>query len=176
MVVKWHLALHLTTDKSVLNITFTEKNIKKVWPNLDSNKAHRHDIDIHMLKICGKCIKKPPEIIYKDCLEEGHFPTSKCYSCLQNSNKQLLKNYQPISLLSIWIKVLRWLRYSSVFKFFMQNKFITPYQSGFMTGDLCINQLISISHEIYKLCWPMRTEALVYPKHLTKYCMHSLLF
>ena len=26
----------------------------------------------------------------------------------------------------------------------------TPNESGFKTGDLCINQLISITHEIYK--------------------------
>ena len=37
-----------------------------------------------------------------------------------------------------------------MFEFFIQNNLITPNQPGFKTGDLCINQLISISHEIYK--------------------------
>ena len=37
-----------------------------------------------------------------------------------------------------------------MFEFFTQNNLITPNQSGFKTGDLCINQLISITHEIYK--------------------------
>ena len=37
-----------------------------------------------------------------------------------------------------------------MFEFFIQNDLITPNQSGFKTGDSCINQLISITHEIYK--------------------------
>ena len=61
--------------KSLSNITFTEKDIEKVMENLDSNKAHGHDmISICMLKICGKSIIKPLLIIYRKCLEKGSFP------------------------------------------------------------------------------------------------------
>ena len=37
-----------------------------------------------------------------------------------------------------------------MFEFFIQNNSITPNQSSFKTGDSSINQLISITHEIYK--------------------------
>ena len=37
-----------------------------------------------------------------------------------------------------------------MFRFFLENKLITPHQSGFRPGDSCINQLLSINHEIYK--------------------------
>ena len=37
-----------------------------------------------------------------------------------------------------------------MFKFFLENKLITPHQSGFKSGDSCINQLLSITHKIYK--------------------------
>ena len=37
-----------------------------------------------------------------------------------------------------------------MFEFFIQNNLITPDQSGFKTGNLGINQLISITHEINK--------------------------
>ena len=37
-----------------------------------------------------------------------------------------------------------------MFQFFIQNNLITPNQSGVKTGDSCINQLISITHEIDK--------------------------
>ena len=47
-------------------------------------------------------------------------------------------------------KVLESIFYNSVFEFFIQNNLITPSQSDFKTGDSCINQLISITHEIYK--------------------------
>ena len=81
------------------------------------------------------------------------FPTSGRKQLLFLSiknEKQLLKNYRPISLLPICGKVLERLLYNSMFEFFIQNNLITPNQSGFKTGDSCINQLISITHEIYK--------------------------
>ena len=37
-----------------------------------------------------------------------------------------------------------------MFTFFLDNKLITTNQSGFKPGDSCINQLLSITHEIYK--------------------------
>ena len=64
---------------------------------------------------------------------------------------QLLQNCRPTSLLlPIWGTVLERILYNSMFEFFIQNNLITPNQSGFKTGDSCINQLISITHEIYK--------------------------
>ena len=37
-----------------------------------------------------------------------------------------------------------------MFKFFIENKLISHNQSGFKPGDSCINQLLVITHEIYK--------------------------
>ena len=37
-----------------------------------------------------------------------------------------------------------------MFKFFIENDLISPNQSGFKPGDTCINQLLSITHDIYK--------------------------
>ena len=34
-------------------------------------------------------------------------------------------------------------------KYFIDNNLITPKQSGFRTGDSCINQLLSITHDIF---------------------------
>ena len=99
---------------------------------------------------------------------------SKACSCLQKSDKQSMKNYQPISLLPICNKVLGRSLYKSMFEFFMQSNLITPNWSNFKAGDLCINQLISISHEICKLCLMVATEALVCQKLLKKYVTYSL--
>ena len=56
---------------------FTEKDIKKVIQNLDSNEAHGNGMtSIRMLKICIKSIIKPLLIIYKKYLENCVFPTS----------------------------------------------------------------------------------------------------
>ena len=37
-----------------------------------------------------------------------------------------------------------------MFEFFIENNLISKNQSGFRPGDSCINQLLSITHEIYQ--------------------------
>ena len=41
--------------------------------------------------------------------------------------------------------------YNELFNFFTDNKLIFPNQSGFGLGKYCVNQLLAITHEIYKL-------------------------
>ena len=40
--------------------------------------------------------------------------------------------------------------FNKMFNFFIENKLISSNQSGFKPGDSCINQLLSITHEIYE--------------------------
>ena len=37
-----------------------------------------------------------------------------------------------------------------IVQLFLQNKLFTECQPGFISGDLCIAQLLSITHQIYK--------------------------
>ena len=55
-----------------------------------------------------------------------------------------------MSLLPICGKFFERLIYNSLFDFFIANELIPPNQSGFKPGDSCINQLLSITHKIYK--------------------------
>ena len=68
----------------------------------------------------------------------------------KKDDKQCLKNYRPISLLPICGKIFEKLIFNEMFKFFIENEFISLNQSGYKPGDLCINQLLAINHEIYK--------------------------
>ena len=36
-----------------------------------------------------------------------------------------------------------------MFKYFLDNNLLSPKQSGFRPGDSCINQLLSITHDIF---------------------------
>ena len=36
-----------------------------------------------------------------------------------------------------------------MYKYISDNNHLSPNQSGFRTGDSCINQLLSITHDIY---------------------------
>ena len=37
-----------------------------------------------------------------------------------------------------------------MYEFFTENNLISPNQSGFKPGDSCINQILSMTHGIYK--------------------------
>ena len=73
---------------------------------------------------------------------------SKCRSGTRKEDKNLLTNYRLISLLPIFSKIFERVIYNSLFNHFQSNKVFTSSQSGFLPGDLCIAQLLSIIHEI----------------------------
>ena len=64
-------------------------------------------------------------------------------------DKQNIKNYPPVSLLPICSKIFERLIFYEIFIYFSANKLISKIQSGFQPGDSCINQLLSITHEIF---------------------------
>ena len=68
----------------------------------------------------------------------------------KNGDKQILKNYRPLSLLPG--KFFGILLYNRMFEFFIENNFISKNQSGFRPGDSCIKQLLPVTHEIYQSC------------------------
>ena len=69
---------------------------------------------------------------------------------MTKGDKQTLKNYRLVSLLPICGKIFERLIFNKMFRFFLDNKLITMNQSGFKPGNSCINQLLSITHLIYK--------------------------
>ena len=42
--------------------------------------------------------------------------------------------------------------FNQMLKFFVESELISPNQSGFKSVDSWVNQLVSITHEIYKPC------------------------
>ena len=136
-------------------IHFPRSDIAKIIIHLDPNKAHGHDmLSIRMIKLCGNSICKPLSIIFNDCLNKGKFShewkKAKVLPGHKKGNKQSLKNYRPISLLPICSKIFEHLIYNEMFTFFTKNNLISPNQSRFRPGDSCVNQLLAITHEIYK--------------------------
>ena len=68
----------------------------------------------------------------------------------KKGDKQIRKNYLPISLFPIAGKIFEGLLYDRMFEFFIENNLISKNQSGFRPGDSCINQLLSLTHQIYQ--------------------------
>ena len=68
----------------------------------------------------------------------------------QKGDKQLIRNYRPVSLLPICRKVFEKIIFNSLFKHLENNNLLNPHQSGFCPGDSCVHQLLSITYDIYK--------------------------
>ena len=68
------------------------------------------------------------------------------YQSTKKNDKQILSNYRPVSLLPVYNKISERLIYNLEYKHISDNNLLSPNQSGFRTGDSCINQLLSITH------------------------------
>ena len=135
------------TSKCLDSIHFSSSDIVKIISRLDPNKAHGHDmLSIRMIKLCGNSICKPLSIIFKDCLSEGKFPyewkKANVVPVHKRGNKQVWKTTGQ-SLYSLFAA--KFLRVS-----FTTKCLSSPNQSGSRPGDSCVNQLLAITHEIYK--------------------------
>ena len=144
--------LKYRTSKKLNSFSVFEKDILLIIKALDSSKAHGYDnLSIKMIKLCEESIVIPLKIIFEDSLKCGVFPEiwkkANVVPVHEKEDKTLVKNYRPISLLPIFGKIFERVIYNSIFNYFISNKLFTPSQSGFLPGDSCIAQLLSIIHE-----------------------------
>ena len=103
-----------------------------------------------MLKLCATSISKPLHILFNNSVINECCPNewkkANIISVHKKGDKQVIKNYRPVSLLPICSKII----FNSLFKYLEDNKLPNCNQSGFPPGDSCVHQLLSITHEIYK--------------------------
>ena len=79
---------------------------------LSFNKAYgQDDISIRMIKLCAKSTVKPLSMIFNNCIDTGTFPDiwkqSNIIPAHKKGDKQIVDNYRPVSLSSIFGKLLR---------------------------------------------------------------------
>ena len=68
----------------------------------------------------------------------------------KKGDKQLIKNYRPISLLPICGKMFEKIIINNLYSYLNANNLITKNQSGFRLGDSTTNQLLYLIDEIHK--------------------------
>ena len=143
------------TNETLSSVKITDHDILKIIAKLDPDKVHGHDkISICMIQVCCTFICKPLRLIFNYCIDNGIYPCEwkKANVVLihKKGDKQTLKNYRPVSLLPICSIIFERLIYNEMFGFFLDKGLISANQSGFKPGDSSINQLLSITHNIYK--------------------------
>ena len=63
--------------------------------------------------------------------------------------KQIINNYGPVSLLPICGKIFQRLIFNYLFEYLEKFKLLSAHESGFQAIDSCVDQLLSIVHNIY---------------------------
>ena len=66
----------------------------------------------------------------------------------KKSKNRNFENNCSISLLPIFSKVFEKIIFNKMYTFLQDEQLLNPNKSGFRPSDLCINQLLSITHEI----------------------------
>ena len=105
-----------------------------------------------MLKNTANTVSIPLKIIVDYSIQTSTFPDhwklAKVMSLFKNGNKSLISNYRPISLLSCVGKTFERVVFKHVSNYFLDNKLLCKYQSGFVPGCSTVHQLIEIFHKI----------------------------
>ena len=143
------------TQSRLSFLDLNEDKILKIIRALNIHKAHGHDdISIRMIKICVKSLLKPLTILFQNSTKSSCYPViwkrSNIIPVHKKNDKQLVKNYRPISLLPIFGKIFEKIIFDRLYNFLLQEELLNPNQSGFRPSDSCVNQLIAITHEIFE--------------------------
>ena len=111
-------------------------------------------ISIRMPNVCCEFIHKSLEYLFRASSNDKRFLSewkkANVVPIHKKDDKKILKNYRPVSLFPIYTEIFEKIIYNRIFEDLLENNLITENQSGLKPEDSCINQLLSITHDIYK--------------------------
>ena len=109
---------------------------------------------MRMIKLSDVSVLPPLQIIFTNCLRRGLFLEIWKYANAmpvhEKNEKNLKGNYRPTSLLPIFGKILEKLICNSLYSHLESHELLNPNHSGFRPGGSTVNQLLSITHTIFK--------------------------
>ena len=143
------------TQSRLNSIDINENEVLNIIRALNIHKAHGYDnISIRMIKMCDKSLLKPLTLLFENSIKSSCYPDIwKRYNIIpvhKKNDKQLVNNYRPISLLPCFGKIFEKIIFNKIYHFLLEENLLNPNQSGFRLADSCINQLLAITHEIFK--------------------------
>ena len=129
---------------------------KEICTEIDALKPKKSTLDvlnINMLKYVQDEMIPGLVIIFNKSIGEGIFPellkTAKVIPIYKNDDTNFAKNYQPISLLSVFDKIIEKLVYERVQSFLRKHNVLYKYQYGFRTNFFTIHALLDALNYIY---------------------------
>ena len=139
--------LGFLTNKRLDNITIKDNEIISLIQKINPNKATGSDgISGQMLLLGDESVILPLQIIFTNILTTSIYPSiwkvANVTPVFKKGDKQLIKNYRPISLLPICGKILEKIIFNNLYSYLHANNLLTKNQSGFRPGDSTTNQLL----------------------------------
>ena len=136
--------------------TISEEEIKKEISKLVNKKTPGNDdIPAWLVKLSSNFIAQPLSWIFNKSIENGHVPSqlkiSKIIPIYKKGDKKCPSNYRPISLLSIFNKILEKLIYKRLYEFLNKFNILYNYQFGFRRNHSTMLALTELSTKIREL-------------------------
>ena len=146
-----------TMGEPVINSFFmyatTKQEIEMEISKLKSSKATGpFSIPIDLLKIARSSLSTPLQIIYNISFSTGlvpdQFKIANVIPIYKRGPETMLNNYRPISLLSVFNKILEKLVYRRLLSFIDSNKLLYNKQFGFRSKRSTVQLALSITDSI----------------------------
>ena len=137
--------LPLLTQERLSHIFITEKEVYNLLRSLDEKKAVGPDgISPRLLRGCAKELAPPLTILFNNCIRAKRWPRlwkiSQVVPVHKKGDKSDIKNYRPVSLLSVLSKILEKLIASRIQSHIEKHHLLSERQFGFRkhhsTADL----------------------------------------
>jgi len=134
-----------TCKEELLDIVKSLKNKKSCGSD---------NITTFILKQCMQELVDPLVHIFNKSLSNGIFPSklkiAKVIPLFKNGDSRIISNYRPISLLSVFSKILEKLMFVRLMSFFNRYNILYDYQFGFRKNYSSALALIEVTNMIYK--------------------------
>ena len=147
--------VHELTMDPLNNVVASNGDVFKILSTLNVAKANGPDnISNVILKFCSAELTEPITMLINKSLSSGIFPDEWKLAFVspifKSGDRQNIRNYRPISLLSGTSKVLERSVYNSLYNHCVINNLLSSKNSSFKRNDSAVNRLIYLVDRIYK--------------------------
>ena len=107
---------------------------------------------MHKLKLCATSMSKSLHILFNNSVINKYFliewKKANVIPVHKKCDKQIINIYRTVSLLPICSEIFEKKVFNYVFKYIGDNRLLNYNHSGFRSGNSCVHQFLSITHEI----------------------------